>query len=335
MSVAGMARWSLRPEQAESSRLAWAFSVSLLLHVLVFSTYYTGKRFHVWENLHWPAWLQAPKMLTELLKKPQTQLPPREQEVPLLFVDVSPAQASAEPPKDAKYYSSRNSKAANPDADKETGTPKITGTQEQVVKTEDVKPNKEFVPLQPARPPAPVQPAPEPEEKAKPTVAPGDLTMAKPDPEPKKDDGNQARTRPRTIQEALARLQPASRIPGEKMKQEGGVRNRLEIASLDAKATPFGAYDAMLVEAISQRWFGLLDQRDYASDGRGKVVLQFVLHADGRITEMKVAEKTVNEVLGLICQKAVLDPAPFAPWPSDMRRVLGDTRNIQFTFYYN
>ncbi len=50
---------------------------------------------------------------------------------------------------------------------------------------------------------------------------------------------------------------------------------------------------------------------------------------------MNMAENTVGEVLGLICQKAVLDPAPFASWPSDMRRTLGDIRNIQFTFYYN
>ena len=119
------------------------------------------------------------------------------------------------------------------------------------------------------------------------------------------------------------------------MKQEGGVSRRREMASLDTKATPFGAYDAALVEAISQRWFTLLDQREYASDSRGKVVLQFRLHFNGRVTDMNVAENTAGEVLGLICQKAVLDPAPFATWPSDMRRTLGETRNIQFTFYYN
>jgi hypothetical protein len=118
------------------------------------------------------------------------------------------------------------------------------------------------------------------------------------------------------------------------MKQEGGVQRRHEMASLDTKATPFGAYDAALVEAISQRWFTLLDQRDYASDSRGKVVLQFHLHYDGRITDMNVSENTAGEVLGFLCQKAVLDPAPFAAWPSDMRRTLGNVRSIQFTFYY-
>jgi hypothetical protein len=119
------------------------------------------------------------------------------------------------------------------------------------------------------------------------------------------------------------------------MKQDGGVRRTLGMVSLDAKATPFGAYDAMLIEAISQRWYTLLDQREYASDSRGRVVLNFRLHYDGRVTEMTVAENTAGEVLGLICQKAVLDPAPYAAWPGDMRRMLGDSRKVQFTFYYN
>jgi hypothetical protein len=131
----------------------------------------------------------------------------------------------------------------------------------------------------------------------------------------------------------LARQQD-NRLPGEKIKQEGGVSRRNEIASLDTKATPFGAYDAALVDAISHRWWALLDERTYASDSRGKVVLQFHLHYDGRITEMNMADNTAGEVLGFICQKAVLDNAPYAAWPSDMRRTLGDIRSIQFTFYY-
>jgi hypothetical protein len=114
------------------------------------------------------------------------------------------------------------------------------------------------------------------------------------------------------------------------------VMRRLEISSLDTKATPFGAYDAALVEAISKRWFTLLDQRDYASDSRGKVVLHFRLYYDGSVKHMEVPENsTGSEVLGLLCRKAVEDPAPFPSWPSDMRRMLGDTRSIQFTFYYN
>ena len=325
----------MRLERAEVSRLAWAFALSLAFHLLVFGTYQTGKKFNLWQNLHWPAWLHAPKILQEAFKKKESQPPPPQRpELPLIFVNVNPAQATTEAPKDAKFYSDKNSRAANPEPDKITDIPKINGKQPDVPKTEDV-PREKFTPLQPTRA---VQPAQEemPEIKPKPAYTPGDLTMAKPSPTPRKTEGdaNEAKPpRPRTINEALARQQN-NQLPGEKMKQEGGVQRRHEMASLDTKATPFGAYDAALVEAISQHWFTLLDQREYASDSRGKVVLQFHLHYDGRITEMNVSENTAGEVLGFLCQKAVLDPAPFAAWPSDMRRTLGNVRSIQFTFYY-
>jgi outer membrane biosynthesis protein TonB len=334
MFVARMPRWSLRLEQAEVSRLAWAFALSLAFHLAIFGGYHTGQKYHLWQNLHLPAWLHAPKFLTQLVKKQQPPPPVRARDIPLVFVSVSPAQATAQAPKEAKYYSDKNSLAANPKADTITETPKIEGKQTEVAKTEDV-PRQKFTPLQPSRPIAKPQEAQE-EIKPKPAYTPGDLTLAKPSPTPRTDEGHADEAkpaRPRTIKEALARLQP-NQLPGERIKQEGGVSRHHELASLDTKATPFGAYDAALVEAISQRWFTLLDDRDYASDSRGKVVLQFTLHYDGRVTDMNMAENTTGEVLGLICQKAVLDPAPFAAWPSDMRRTLGDTRHIQFTFYY-
>jgi hypothetical protein len=335
MAIARMPRWSLRPEQAEFSRLAWAFAISLALHLLIYGGYHTGQKYHPWQNLHWPAWLQPPKFLTELIvpKKPTPPLPQR-QEIPLVFVNVSPAQATAEPPKDAKYYSDKNSRAANPEADKITETPKIDGKHPEIVKTEDV-PREKFAPLQPS-PPKQQPQEPQPEVKPKPAYTPGDLTLAKPSPTPRKEDGdaNEAKPpRPRTIKEALARQQD-SRLLGEKMKQDGGVRRHAEAPGFDVKQTPFGDYDRALIDAIANRWYTLLDEREYASDSRGKVVLQFRLHYDGRITDMNMAENTTGEVLGLICEKAVLDPAPFAAWPSDMRRTLGEVRNIQFTFYY-
>jgi outer membrane biosynthesis protein TonB len=333
MSVAGMPKVSLRLEQAESSRLAWAFVVSLALHLALFGGYEAGKQYDWWQEAHWPAWLQPVKALAALLKKNEIPPPrPQQQETPLLFVDVSPAQAAADPPKDAKFYSDKNSRAANPQADKDTDMPKITGTQTQVVKTEDA-PRQKSVPLQPSRPTQQSQEE-QTEQRAKPAQAPGDLAMAKPDLTPRKDQGEAEHARPRTIKEALAR-QPNNSPAGQKLKQDGGVRRHLDIPSLDAKATTFGAYDAVLIEAIRDRWYTLLDQRDYASDARGKVVVRFRIHQDGRITDMDVAENTAGGVLGLICEKAVLDPAPFAPWPAEMRRMLGDTRDVQFTFYYN
>jgi hypothetical protein len=343
MSDAGMLKGSWAHERVELSRLTWAFVISLALHLLIFGTYKAGNRFGWWQSVHWPRWFQSARMLTELVKKKELQPPKPPPEAPLMFVDVSPEQAVAEPPKDAKFYSSKNSQASNPEATPDTGQPKIDGTQNKVIKTEDV-PKEKFVPLQPTPPPTPPPPKPvetprPPQEEVKPkaTQPPGDLAMAKPDALLPKDDSQdeKPKSRPLTIAEARVRQQNSNRLPGEKMLQAGGARRHLELTSLDAKATPYGAYDEALVEAISQRWYSLLDERDYASEARGMVVIQFTLQYDGHITAIDVSESSVSGVLSYLCQKAVEDPAPYEPWPTDMRRVLGDVRHIQFTFYYN
>jgi len=334
MSVAGAALGSVRQEQAESSRLVWAFAISIALHLLIFGGYQTGKQFHWWENAHWPSWLSPLKKLADALKKkePLTAQPLQPQPPPLLFVDVSPENATPEPPKNATHYSSFNSQAANPEVVKESNLPQISGEQKHVPKTEDIPRAKPVpVPLQPS--PAPVVQENVEEQKPKAAQAPGDLAMAKPEPNPPKDPGEAPRARPRTIKEALARQD--NRMVGQKMKQEGGVRRHLDTSLFDAMATPFGDYDRMLIAAIQQRWYALLDERNYAADSRGKVVLQFVLHPDGRITDMSMSDNTAGEVLGYICEKAILDPAPFPTWPNEMRRMIGENRQITFTFFYD
>jgi len=319
---------SLRLDHLESSRLAWAFALSVAVHLLAWGTYETGKKFHVWERIHVPAWVKAiTRSLPKAAKKEQT---PVNREAPLMFINVPPQNATTEPPKNAKYYSSHSSRAANPDANRDTDAPKITGAQTQVAKTEDA-PREKFEKLQPSPPAAQDQP----EARPKPKLSPGDLTMAKPDLNPRTDKGDAEQPRPRTIKEALARRH-IDRVPGQRMKQEGGVARSAPVSMVDAKGNSFGQYDSDFIAAVSSRWYALLDNINYDGYRAGKVVLQFHLNYDGRITEMKVAESTVGEMLGLLCQKAVLDPAPFAKWPREMRLMVGsDSRPIQFTFYYN
>src|SRR5438552_17156919 len=112
MSDVGMPESSLRRETAAASRLVWAFAISLMLHLSMVGTYEMGKQLGWWHRMQWPACLKSPKMLTQLLRKQQAaQQVQRQQEIRLIFVDVSPAQAAAEPPKDAKYYSNKLSRA--------------------------------------------------------------------------------------------------------------------------------------------------------------------------------------------------------------------------------
>lgn len=317
---------SLRLERLDSTRLIRALALSVAVHLLFWGGYAVGKKYDVWERLTLPAWVQ--KLTPALFKKPDPAAPPPLTEPPLVFVNVNPDVATPEPPKEAKYYSSLNSQAANPEPDRDTETPKISGKQEVVPETETVERNK-FDKLQPS---LPVQ-TPQSEERAKPEEPPGDLAMAKPELNPRPDTGTGERERPRRLSQVTPN--PANRLPSQMMKQDGGVRRQLDSPSLDTKSTVTGMYDALFIQSVKARWLDLLDSRDYASTPRGHVRLQFRLHYDGRITDMKVLEHTVNETLSLICQKAVLDPAPFDKWTKEMRLLIGkDYREITFTFYY-
>ena len=307
---------SLRFSGPESRRLALALALSLAAHLLAWGGYEIGKALNLWSVLRLPPLALFTKI------KPQ---PPAQSTEPIVFVDVNPEQATTEAPKHTKYYSNQNSRAANPEANRDTKVPEIKGTQTEIAKTENA-PRPEFNQLQPAMQPSQTQ-----QERSQSQLAmnSGDLTLGKPQ---ELQPAKPPQPRPRTIKQALAEQHL---LPGIKMKQEGGVRREALVPSLDVKATPFGAYDAAFIQAVSQHWYDLLDSHNFAQDRSGKVVLRFHLNYDGSISDMKVVQNTVGELLCYVCQKAVMDPAPFARWPSDMREMVGaNYREITFTFYY-
>ena len=319
---------SLRPGRLEFSRLSWALAISLVAHLLCYSGYELGKKYNIWNLIQLPPWLT--KIMTASVPQPPE---PKEEEIPLVFVDVNPKAATPEAPQNPKFYSDKNSKAANPESDKDTGIPKINGKQTQIVKADDV-PRTPFDKLKPSvpNPQQQDQPAQNPKPKA-PDI--GDLAMAKPDTNRQPGTGTAEQSKPRTIKEALQR-QNRNQLAGEKMQQDGGTSRIRIVPSFDAKGTSAGAYDAAFIEAVDQRWNDLLESMSYEGYRRGRVVLKFRLTSDGRITDMQVLENTVTETLSVLCQKAVVDPAPFDKWPREMRQTYDkDYRDIQFAFYYN
>lgn len=304
--------------------LAAAFGISLVIHAALFGGWQLGKKLGWWE--HQATWLLnlAKKKPVKISAKQMAQLQAQQQrmrEIPLTFVEVDPTVAVTEPPKDAKFYGAHSAKAANPDVKMEE-QPKVDGKQTQVVKAETV-PRLNPQPLQPSLPP-PDKAA----EQAKPKEQPkGDLAKAEPD--PGDSIAIPTKERPRTL--AMARAQ--KNIVGESVKQDGGTKRRGQV-SFDVKATPFGAYDAAFIAAVQSRWYQLLDSHDFVQRS-GKVVLEFRLTYDGRITEMRMAGNEVGDVLSLLCQRAIMDNVPYATWPADMRRLIGGNhRDVTFTFYY-
>jgi hypothetical protein len=314
MDGAARALDSLRPGRFETNRLGWALALSLLIHLAGWGGYELHKQLNLSPWLH-------------LLAKKVALKPKPSQDLPLEFVSVP--NPSPEPPPDTKYYSSKNSRAANPDP-KQAEKPQIDGKQTDIVKTEDVtRPN--FNQLQPTpkqEQAEPTPPTPKPAEPA-PIVEPGDLTLGK----AAQAQQPQQQQRPRTIAQALA--QSGQKMPGPKMRQDGGSPRAALVPSLDVKASPFGDYDEKLIEAVTQRWYDLLDSQRFALDRSGKVMLRFHLNYDGTITDMTVLQNNVGELLGHVCQNAINDPAPFAKWSDEMRRLVGQNyREITFTFYY-
>jgi hypothetical protein len=325
-----------------------ALVVSVLIHLLAFATYRLGQPRGWWTNMSMPRWMQVvtqaltpqmPKKLATPMTRPQTEL---------RFVQVDPANAQKEAPKKPKYYSSQNTFAANPNVTKPSTVPDIRGKQDKFMKTtENGKPKAQ--PLQPTRP---VTPQVKAETKAitatapKKEYSPGDLVSAKPAEVAKNGAGTAdskteeqkaveaqpepVQQRPRTIAEAMERN---GALGGQPMKQAGGV-SRVGITSqLDVAGSAIGNYDKDFVDAVSARWNQLWE--GHSANGSGKVVLEFRLHPDGRITDMKVAETEVTELMTDFCKQAIFDPAPYKPWPREMRlEIPTDYRDIQFTFYY-
>ncbi len=121
---------SVRLNRFETKRLLWVLLFSLVIHLLGWGGYELGKKTGLWQRLHW-----TPRQQLAHKKNPPPPVQPSE---PSIFLDVDPDQATPEPPKDAKYYSAKNSKAANTDANKDLNQPKLDGKQKDVPKTKDV-----------------------------------------------------------------------------------------------------------------------------------------------------------------------------------------------------
>jgi len=313
---------SLRPGRLATSPLVVALLISLLLHLGGWTGYEIGKKFGWWKKL------ADISLVKKALKNHPAQLVKKDDdEPPLIFVEVS--HPAAEPPKQAKYYSNKSSQAANPDADQDSNQPKINGTQTVMPKTEDVPKLSNLHPSAPKEaqnpaPPKPVQPVD--------LMSLGDLKLDKPKEPNPASPTNAPTERPRTLAEA--RKQQQQQLPGQQMKQNGGVHTRLQ-SSLDVKSTAFGDYDLAIIRAVQQRWDDLRESHNFSDDRAGRTVVHFKLQPDGTITEVEMLDNSVGQLLGYVCEEAIEEAAPFGKWPDDMRREIGaNYRDITFTFYY-
>ena len=254
----------------------------------------------------------------------------------VIFIEVPPDMATEEAPEDANHYSNNNSQAADKQDENDTNKPKIEGTQSEIKRIID------NAPLPKPKPPEPKREEKQPKEKNEPTVE------SKPKPKPKQAESlNPIQAKPEEIPKpkvepkpkpkhrrpnSVAEARRMAMLTGEKMKQDGGTRKRATIEGIDAKASPYGDYDARLIAAIQDRWYNIIP----AAREVGRVVITFNLWENGDVTDVEVERSTVGPIHSLKCERAVREPAPYDPWPAKMREIIGDDhRFVRFTFHYN
>ena len=270
------------------------------------------------------------------------------------FIETDTSQVTGEEPKNARFYSDNSTVAANPEnpSGKVGDTPYLNGKEDRMMSTENVRPQPPGVAAapapQPITPPAATQPvAPKPAEPVKELAETGMKVV-----EEKPEEKQMAMLdKPVAAPEAVLPTppQPASPPPAPRMMTGSasareiaaakshatamGV-SRLGMAAFNVAGSPFGAYDKALIFAVQSRWYAVLNEKRMDMHA-GTVVLQFDLRADGSVVNMVMKENSAGMDLGLYCEKAVVESAPFAPLPESLQRLIGgDAREITFTFYY-
>jgi len=186
--------------------LALALGLSLLVHAAFYGTWRVGSALGWWD---WSV-----PFLARLLDRLNSALVDQEAieealerqqqaavEMPLIFVEVSPDQATTERPDNPKFYSAMNAKAASTVASEEDADlPKVEGEQDKEFKTFDV----------PRSDPQPaVQPQPEPVAQVEPEPAVIDADKLQPSTEPEAKAAGQPEAPPTPIAEVKA-TQPGS-----------------------------------------------------------------------------------------------------------------------------
>ena len=107
------------------------------------------------------------------------------------------------------------------------------------------------------------------------------------------------------------------------------------VPGVDAKWTPFGAYLAMMFEAIGAEWDIEFGQYSFSLQDSGSAVeTTFVINRQGQIVSAQVDSSSATRGATVLCLNAIRHPAPFGVWTEEMAAQLGDEQTIKITFYY-
>ena len=298
----------MRPEESIDLRsAAIAVAVSLGLHLLLFWAF--PDTFH-----KVVAFVRPVEVLTAPVKIDEARLPPK-----LRFIETNPV-ANQAVPKTTPFTSSRNQTAAQPVPEKmptKSPLPKSEGTSDSLRIAQGKPRSIDQSQSAPATQPSVSMAAP---VKAAPPPGPG-KSAAQPTPAPV----------------AANPERPRASVPsgtyGLLLRRPVGVSRAGSIA-VDARFSNYGDYTQRMLEAIQSSWWSIIERSRFEGVSRGHVVVSFILHRDGTVTDAKIRGTEVTRVMTLACKDAVMAPAPYDIWRADMVAMYGESDTVTINFLY-
>ncbi|HEY6616537.1 MAG TPA: TonB family protein, partial [Vicinamibacterales bacterium] len=167
--------------------------------------------------------------------------------------------------------------------------------------------------------PDPTPPQPEPQEQIVRALPPAD-TGAKRAP-------TTSKPAPGALGDALRNLERY--VQNETFNNpQGGLNDPGATIQFDTKGVEFGPWLRRFVAQVRRNWFVPYAAMTF----RGRVVLQFNIHKDGRITDISVADPSDINAFNLAANNAILGSNPTEPLPPEYP---DPKAFFTVTFYYN
>jgi TonB family protein len=162
-------------------------------------------------------------------------------------------------------------------------------------------------------------PGPEPQEQIAKVLPPADTGMRR--------SPTTSRPAPGALGEALRNLERY--VQNETFHNpQGGVNDPGTAIQFDTKGVEFGPWLRRFIAQVRRNWFVPYAAMTF----RGRVVLQFNIHKDGRITDIAVVGPSDINAFNLAANNAILGSNPTEPLPPEYPE---PKAFFTVTFYYN
>ncbi len=156
------------------------------------------------------------------------------------------------------------------------------------------------------------------------------------------DDGSgdaQVRTPPQQEAQTEAQ-QPRPRMRVERDTSYGPIRDnrqgavRIGRLAFDAQYSEFGEYWRRVAEIIERRWRNLLYNSRSISFSGNRVVVDFEITRDGRVTNVQIRDSSAGRLAESISTDAIVGEAPFFNWTPEMILKMGESTQATIHFFY-